>query len=274
MRSPSRRGSPVARCRGSLTLDATRGRAPSLAVQLDGKGVRADQLSAALQRKARITGGVTDATIALRGPGDSMRRFMARLERRDSRRDVGRPQVSGARAGGRRRRARARARRGDAVAAPRRPYATCGASSCACRSATASPPPNRTIAYETSKVNLVAAGTINFRNEALDLAIRPTVKEGIGIGAVSLAELVKVTGTLADPSIGLDTLASAKAALSVGGAVLTGGLSLLGQGLLSSATDDPSPCRTALAGGAPARAAPAPTKQDDGSPRPLRRLFK
>jgi AsmA family protein len=132
----------------------------------------------------------------------------------------------------------------------------------------------RTIAYETSKVNMAAAGTINFRTEALDLAIRPTVKEGLGIGAMTLAELVKVTGTLAEPSIGLDTLGSAKAALSVGGAVLTGGLSLLGQGLLSRA-GDPAPCKTAL--GVSATAPPAKSdasREDDGLLGSIRRLFK
>lgn len=257
---------------GTVVLDATRGRAASLAVQLDGKGIRADQLSAALQRKARITGGSTDAAISLRGPGDSVRRFMAGSNG-EIRLVMGPAQVTGlALEGG-----------GDAfsrvldaaIPSRRRDSATdvrCAVVRLPVRDGIATS--NRTIAYETSNVNLVAAGTINLRNEALDLAIRPTVKEGIGIGAVSLAELVKVTGTLAEPSIGLDTLASARAALSVGGAVLTGGLSLLGQGLLSSGSGDPSPCQTALAGGVPARAAPTPEKQDDDLLAPLRRLFK
>jgi hypothetical protein len=114
----------------------------------------------------------------------------------------------------------------------------------------------RTIAYETAKVNMVMAGTINLRTEGLDLAIRPTVKEGIGIGASALSELVRVTGTLSDPSVGIDTLGSARAALSVGGAILTGGLSLLGEAAFSKVTADPHPCQTALAA-APAKA-PAP----------------
>jgi hypothetical protein len=135
---------------------------------------------------------------------------------------------------------------------------------------------HRTIAYETSKVNMVMAGTIDFRSEGLDLAVRPSVKEGIGIGASALAELVRVTGTLAEPSVGIDSLGSARAALSVGGAILTGGLSLLGEAAISKATTDPHPCQTALASGAASKAGPQPQqkKEDEGLLGSVRRLFK
>jgi hypothetical protein len=135
----------------------------------------------------------------------------------------------------------------------------------------------RTIAYETAKVNMVMAGTINLRTEGLDLAVRPTVKEGIGIGAGALSELVRVTGTLSDPSVGIDTAASARAALSVGGAILTAGLSLLGEAAYAKVTADQHPCQTALAGGTPAKApapAPEPKKEDGGLLGSVRRLFK
>jgi AsmA family protein len=58
---------------------------------------------------------------------------------------------------------------------------------------------------------------------------------------------VRVTGTLSDPSIGVDRAGSARAALSVGGAIMTSGLSLLGEALYSRVTADPRPCQTALA---------------------------
>ncbi len=122
---------------------------------------------------------------------------------------------------------------------------------------------------------MVMAGTINLRTEGLDLAIRPTVKEGIGIGAGALSELVRVTGTLSDPSVGIDTLGSARAALSVGGAILTGGLSLLGEAAFSKVTADQHPCQTALAGGTTGKTpAPAPKKEDEGFLGSVRRLFK
>ena len=80
--------------------------------------------------------------------------------------------------------------------------------------------------------------------------------------------------------VGIDTLGSARAALSVGGAILTGGLSLLGEAALAKATADPHPCQTALAGGAaavgtPAKSpAPEPKKEEDGFFGSVRRLFK
>jgi AsmA family protein len=113
----------------------------------------------------------------------------------------------------------------------------------------------QSLAYQTSKVSVVAFGTIDLRNESLDLVIRPTIREGLGIGPGQLAELVRLTGNLRSPSVGLDTIGALRTALSVGGALATSGLSLLAEGLLRRGTADPAPCRTAL-GQAPA-ASPA-----------------
>ena len=107
----------------------------------------------------------------------------------------------------------------------------------------------RTIAYQTSKVNVIAAGTIDLRSESLDLAIRPTINQGIGLGPGQLAEIVNLSGPIHAPSLRLDTLGALRAAASVGGAVATGGLSLLGEAILRRGVSDPAPCRTALAGG-------------------------
>lgn len=257
---------------GSLVVDAAAGRAGTIALDVRGKGIQAGQLAAAMGRKGTFSGGSTDTSIALRGPGESMRRFMASASG-EIRIVVGPLRVFGLPLEG----------GGDAItsvidaAMPGRrkdPYTDvqCAVVRLPVRDGIATS--QRSIAYETTKVNMVAAGTINFRNETLDLAIRPTVKEGLGVGVANLAELVRVTGTLADPSIGLDTLGSARAALSVGGALMTGGLSLLGERVLSSKTGDPSPCRTAL-GQAPAEPPkPAPTKPDEGLLDSVRRLFR
>ncbi len=257
---------------GSLAVDAAPGRASSIALDVRGRDIKLGELAAATGRKATLSGGSTDLGIALRGPGESTRRFMAGADG-ELRIVVGPMRVSGLNleAGG-------DALSGvlDAAMPGRRrePYTDvrCAVVRLPVRNGVATS--NRSIAYETSKVNLVAAGTIDFRSEALDLAIRPTVKEGLGIGAMSLAELVKVTGTLANPSIGLDTLGSAKAALTVGGAVLTGGLSLLGQSLLSR-TGDQAPCQTALGvAPQPAPAAAPAKKEDEGLLGSVRRLFR
>jgi hypothetical protein len=105
---------------------------------------------------------------------------------------------------------------------------------------------DRTVAIETSTVGIAMAGTINLGSETIDLSIRPQAKKGIGIGG--LANLVKVQGTLADPSVGVDIAGAAGTAAQIGIGVMTGGLSLLAKGLFDSATMQ-APCETALRGG-------------------------
>jgi hypothetical protein len=106
---------------------------------------------------------------------------------------------------------------------------------------------DRTVAYETRKVATAVAGTISLDSEALDLVIRPAVKSGFGMaGAPSATDFVRISGTLAEPKIELSTLATARTALSAGGAIATGGLSLIGEALFKKASSDYQPCRTAL----------------------------
>ena len=94
------------------------------------------------------------------------------------------------------------------------------------------------IAIETDKMNVVGSGTVDLKTEAIDLAVKPEAHEGLGIGFGRLAGLMRVRGTLAHPSVGIDEMGVAKEALSTGAAFATGGLSLLAQGLLSRAGPD------------------------------------
>lgn len=108
------------------------------------------------------------------------------------------------------------------------------------------------IAVETAKADVVGAGTIDLRTEQLDLGFSPRARQGLGISlGGQVAGLTRLRGTLADPVIGIDELGTARTAASVGAAVATGGLSLLGEFLFDKATADSSPCQTAL--GKPAR---------------------
>ncbi len=112
------------------------------------------------------------------------------------------------------------------------------------------------IAVETDKVNLVGAGTVDLGEEMLDLTVVPEANTGMGINLSSaVASLVRVQGSLAEPSVGIDKAGAAKAAASVGAALMTGGLSVLGQALLSDDTKDPHPCLTALGKAPPPEAA-------------------
>jgi len=104
---------------------------------------------------------------------------------------------------------------------------------------------NDSIAAETDVLNLVVDGDVNLKTEALDLGF-DTAPHGVGTGIAKTATgLVRMQGTLANPSVGLDVLGTGKAAVKVGAAIATGGLSLLGDALLNEATKDSAPCATA-----------------------------
>lgn len=260
---------------GRATLEA-RATAPTLALNVQGKGISGEQVAAAMGHAGAVSGGSIDLALNLAGPGESVARFMGGANG-EVLATMGPARTSGA----------ALDFGGDVLtkvadlANPSRrtdkyTEIRCAVVRLPVRDGIASA--QRTIAVETARVDMVAAGTINFRSEALDLALRPNVKEGLGIGAASLAELVRVTGTLANPSVGIDTLGSARTALSIGGAIATGGLSLLGEAALRKGTADPQPCRTALAGGTAPKTAPqesAPGQQGEGGVLDsIRRLFK
>jgi hypothetical protein len=137
---------------------------------------------------------------------------------------------------------------------------------------------DRTVAMETSHVGIAMAGTVNLTSETLDLSIRPQAKEGIGVGVGSLANLVKVQGTLANPEVGVDVAGAAGAAAQIGIGVITGGLSLLAKGLFDKATME-APCKTALGRGGGTASG---TSGDQGAEQPatggvggfFERLFK
>jgi hypothetical protein len=110
------------------------------------------------------------------------------------------------------------------------------------------------IAINTKKMNIIGSGIIDLKTEKLDIGIDPQARDGVGISAGQLAELVRVGGTLAEPKAVPDTEAAFKTAASVGAAVATGGLSILAQGLFDKSTADEDPCATAL-GKKPAKSA-------------------
>ncbi len=105
---------------------------------------------------------------------------------------------------------------------------------------------DRGIALESERMIVTGSGQVVLASEEIDFAIRPEAREGLGINLGSAASMVRLTGTLSQPTVGLDALETTKKALSVGTALATGGISLLADGLIGRATQDASPCRTAL----------------------------
>ena len=218
----------------------------TLSVKANGKDISGEKLAAAMGYPGTISGGNTDITINLSGPGTSLASFMEGANG-EARMVMG-PGVFQGKAldwGG-----DTLTKLSDMVNPFRREEKrtdlNCWVVRLPAKGGIVTV--DHSIAMETNRLNVVAAGMIDLRNETVHLGFRTRAKEGIGIGAVNLAELVKVSGPLSNPTVGADTIESAKKALSLGGALATGGLSLIGQTFLKRTTADPNPCQTALSG--------------------------
>jgi hypothetical protein len=123
---------------------------------------------------------------------------------------------------------------------------------------------DRSIAVETKELDVSVSGTLDFRNETLDLSIKPRVRQGIPINIPQIAELVRFHGPFTSPTVGVDAMASAATVARIGAAVGTGGLSVLGEAILGSAaaaTDTGGgACAVALGKAVPATSASASSK--------------
>ena len=93
---------------------------------------------------------------------------------------------------------------------------------------------DRSIAAETRDLGVSASGTLDFRDETLDLSLAPRARIALPAGIPQLADLVRFRGPFASPSVTVDAKASALALARVGAAVGTSGLSVVGESLVSS----------------------------------------
>jgi len=108
------------------------------------------------------------------------------------------------------------------------------------------------IGVRTDKLTVLGGGTINLRTEAIDIGAKPKPREGIGISLSSLADFIRLGGTLKSPRVTTDAAGAATAGVKVGAAVATAGLSVLVEGLYNRATADADVCAIALGTAAPA----------------------
>jgi uncharacterized protein involved in outer membrane biogenesis len=110
------------------------------------------------------------------------------------------------------------------------------------------------LVFDTSFMSVVGDGTVNLKNERLDLSLKPSPKKGIETGggklSLSLGELAKpfkLGGTLANPSLGLDPTASALLiGKGVGGGMLLGPAGIASALVTGTADEDENPCVAAL----------------------------
>ena len=243
-------------------------------ITADGRGIELAKLLGALDPGRHATGGATTFAVDLQGPLPSTDRFVARASG-TIRADVGPMRLQGAAldAGG-----EVLTRVLDALNPFRRVDAgtevQCIVARLVVNDGIARA--ERTLAAETSRLAVSASGTIDLRAQTLDLLVRPRARRIAGLPSVELAEVVRVSGPIRSPSVKLDSMGAAKTAITIGGAIASGGWSLLATPLLN-AGDDPSPCATARAGGRPQASGSAPAQATPPPQDPLgtlRGLFK
>jgi uncharacterized protein involved in outer membrane biogenesis len=99
------------------------------------------------------------------------------------------------------------------------------------------------IAVQSDKLNIFAKGNVDLATEKLDINFSTQTRKSVDVSASELfSPYVKLTGTLADPSVALDPKGTL---LSGGAAYLSGGLSLLAKKALDTINND-NPCQEHL----------------------------
>lgn len=133
---------------------------------------------------------------------------------------------------------------------------------------------DRSIAIETGKIAGSASGTLNFRDETLDLSVQPQIREGVKIDVSQFAGLVRIRGRFDKPSVAIDAAQSAQMLAKIGVLGATGGgLAVIGGALLGSTGATAAPCAVAMSGKSPRDVTPSnPAQGKTASPAPSNNL--
>lgn len=116
---------------------------------------------------------------------------------------------------------------------------------------------DRSIAIETGKIAGSASGTLDFRDETLDLSVQPQIRAGVKIDVSQFAGLVRIRGRFDKPAVAIDAAQSAQMIARLGAiGAKGGGLEALGRALIAPGeASTAAPCAVALSGKAPREAA-------------------
>ena len=228
------------RAQGNVSLDKFQSTAPSLSIDGFAKGFTIEQILA--DAKSKVGGGDTKIAFNLKSSGISMHQLASRAN--------GKIQISVGQA----KLATSFLNKGgdfvitvlDAVN-PLRKKSNQTVLECA----VAYLPINNglvsvvdTVGVETDRLDVVLNGTVNLNNEEINLKIFPREKSGLTLG-VDLGNLIKLQGTLQNPSSGINQAGVVNSAVTIGLGILTGGATILAENAKSMATKS-QPCKTAL----------------------------
>jgi hypothetical protein len=255
---------------GSVQVDGRRADAPTVRVQLTAQQLDLPRIAAAAGITREIRGGKVRATIDVNGRGTTPHRVAstmtgtilvvsgpATLGRTTTQEQSAASQIAGA----------------------LDPFRTVDASTELRCAVFRLPVANgvaridRSIAIETGKIAGSASGTLDFRDETLDLSVQPQIRQGVKIDVSQLASVVRIRGRFDKPSVAIDAAQSAQLLAQLGAlGAKGGGLEALGRALIAPADETAAPCAVALGGKAPREAASPsqrtrPTPPDLGLPK-------
>ncbi len=247
----------------ALTVDATRGRTPAIALRLEGRDLDLAALLAAAGVARGVKGGKTNVAVDVTMQGDSPRRWMSGMNG-NARAVIGPATLVNTKLDP--------ALTFDRLAEAINPFRTVNPTT-ELRCAVIRLPLvagvaqiDRSIAMETREIDASMSGTLDFRNETIDLSIRPRVRQGIPIEIPQIAELVRFRGPFTAPTVAVDAMGSAVTIARIGAAIGTGGLSVLGESIFAQGTAGAGACDVALGKSAPATAQSAKGAPKGASP--------
>jgi len=106
---------------------------------------------------------------------------------------------------------------------------------------------DKKIALESPKAFITASGDLNVGTEKMDLSFVVSSGKGVSTGISDMiSSMVKVKGTFMEPTVSVNAEGVIGTAATIGAAVVTGGISYLGQKLIGGMSSTSSPCAKAL----------------------------
>ncbi|MCY4312652.1 MAG: hypothetical protein OXD44_02965, partial [Gammaproteobacteria bacterium] len=104
---------------------------------------------------------------------------------------------------------------------------------------------NKSLALKLKDFTILGSGQIDLASEKLDIVFSSKARKGLGISINTVAKLFKIGGTLRNPELVADTEGLAKTGASIFAGLLTGGLSIVAQGLFDREIANSDVCQVA-----------------------------
>lgn len=104
---------------------------------------------------------------------------------------------------------------------------------------------NNSLALKLKDFTILGSGEIDLASEKLDIVFSSKARKGLGISINTIAKLFKIGGTLRNPELVAYTEGLAKTGTSIFAGLLTGGLSIVAQGLLDREIANSDVCEAA-----------------------------